>query len=192
MWKKKHISSVVYLRFGVRGEMTKVIEFGCSTKRQYTFWQKGYRYINAPSNHVPYTKFEELVAVYDFAAQLKSLFYPNVMLIETAVKNYVLDILVASTNSDNFIDIYNQLLDNYKMFSTKGNTYKNVYDRQKAEEKFKLELKRRLDLHNRIYKVQTDAYGNGNKIAEQMFQKNLGYGLLMIQTPCIFYPFCIL
>lgn len=29
-------------------------------------------------------------------------------------------ILVASTNSDNFIDIYNQLLDNYKMFSTKG------------------------------------------------------------------------
>lgn len=54
------------------------------------------------------------------------------------------------------------------------------YDRQKAEEKFKRELKRRLDLRNRIYKVQTDAYGNGNKIAEQMFQKNLGYGLLMI------------
>ena len=71
----------------------------------YYHGYKGYRYINAPSNHVPYTKFEELVAVYDFDAQLKSLFYPNVMLIETAVKNYVLDILVASTNSENFIDI---------------------------------------------------------------------------------------
>lgn len=61
------------------------------------------------------------------------------------------------------VDIYNQLLDNYKMFSTKGKVYKNAYDRQKAEEKFKRELKRRLDLRNRIYKVQTDAYGNGNK-----------------------------
>lgn len=101
-----------------------------------------------------------------------SLFYPTVMLIETAVKNYVLDILVALTNSENFVDTYNQLLDNYKMFSTKGKTYRNAYDRQKAEEKFKRELKRRLDLRNRIYKVQTDAYGNGNKIADHYFRKD--------------------
>lgn len=94
------------------------------------------------------------------------------MLIETAVKNYVLDILVALTNSENFVDTYNQLLNNYKMFSTKGKTYRNAYDRQKAEEKFKRELKRRLDLRNRIYKVQTDAYGNGNKIADHYFRKD--------------------
>lgn len=138
----------------------------------YYHGYKGYRYINTPSNHVPYTKFEELVAVYDFDAQLKSLFYPTVMLIETAFKNYVLDILVASTNSENFIDIYNQLLDNYKMFSTKGKMYKKTFDLQKAEEKFKRELKRRLDLRNRIYKVQTDAYGNGNKIVDHYFRKD--------------------
>ena len=83
---------------------------GPSQKRKpmnigYYHGYKGYRYINAPSNHVPYTKFEELVAVYDFGTQLKSLFYSNVMLIETAVKNYVLDILVASTKYENFIDI---------------------------------------------------------------------------------------
>lgn len=113
---------------------------GSSQKRKlmnigYYHGYKGYRYINTPSNHVPYTKFEEVVAVYDFDAGLKSLFYPTVMLIETAVKNYVLDILVALTNSENFVDTYNQLLDNYKMFSTKGKTYRNAYDRQKAEEK---------------------------------------------------------
>lgn len=150
---------------------------GSSQKRKlmnigYYHGDKGYRYINTPSNHVPYTKFEEVVAVYDFDAGLKSLFYPTVMLIETAVKNYVLDILVALTNSENFVDTYNQLLDNYKMFSTKGKTYRNAYDRQKAEEKFKRELKRRLDLRNRIYKVQTDAYGNGNKIADHYFRKD--------------------
>lgn len=64
------------------------------------------------------------------------------MLIETAVKNYVLDILVASTNSENFIDIYNQLLDNYKMFSTKGKMYRNAYDRQKAEKKIQTRVKK--------------------------------------------------
>lgn len=34
MWKKKRILGVVYLRPGDQVEMTKVIEFGCSTKRQ--------------------------------------------------------------------------------------------------------------------------------------------------------------
>ena len=96
----------------------------------YYHGYKGYRYINTPSNKVSYTKFEELVSVYDFDAQLKSLFYPCVMLIETAVKNYVLDILVSSTNSESFIVIYNQLLDNYKMLSTKGNTYINNSEHQ--------------------------------------------------------------
>lgn len=145
--------------------------FGSSQKRKlmnigYYHGYKGYRYIYSPSNQIPYTKFEELVSIYDFDAQLKALFYPSVMLIDTALKNYVLDTLVTSTNSENFAVIYNQLLDNYKMFSTTGKSYKSASDHRKAEDKFKRELKRRLDLRNRIYKVQTDAYGNGNKIAE--------------------------
>ena len=151
---------------------------GSSQKRKlmnigYYHGYKGYRYINAPSNKVPYTKFEELVSIYDFDTQLKSLFYPYVMLIETALKNYVLDILVTTTNSESFTVIYNQLLDNYKMFSTTGKTYKNAYARKKAEDKFKYELKRRLNLRNRIYKIQTNAYGNGNKIADHYLRKDI-------------------
>src|SRR5699024_3311469 len=63
-------------------------------------------------------------------------------------------------------------LDNYKIFSTKGKIYKNAFNRQKAEDKFKRELKRRLELRNRIYKVQTDAYGNGNKIADHYLRND--------------------
>ncbi len=132
----------------------------------YYHGYKGYRYIDSPSNHVAYTEFEELAAVHSFDAHLKALFYPQVMFIETALKNYVLVTLISATHSESFIDVYNQLLDNYKMFSLAGKTFRLVKDRQKAEEKFKKELKRRLDLRNRIYKVQTDAYGNGNKIAD--------------------------
>ena len=50
--------------------------------------------------------------------------------------------------------------------------YKTASDRRKAEDKFKRELKRRLDLRNRIYKVQTDAYGNGNKIADHYLRND--------------------
>ena len=139
----------------------------------YYHGYKGYRYIRLPRNQVIYRTFDELLAVYNFDTQVKTLFYPKVMLIETAVKNYVLEILVSMTNSDSFSDIYNKLLDNYKMFSTSGQSYRNVEDRKKAEERFKRELKRRLDLRNRIYKVHTDAYGNGNKIADHYLKKDM-------------------
>jgi abortive infection bacteriophage resistance protein len=131
----------------------------------YYHGYKGYRYIHNPQNKVPYTDFSELVSVYEFDSQLKALFYPQVMFIETALKNYVLDTIVSLTKSENFVTIYNALLDNYKMFSTTGKHY-STKDYHRAQDKFKFELKRRLDLRNRIYKVQTDAYANGNKIAD--------------------------
>mgnify|MGYP002228579227 CR=1 FL=1 len=44
---------------------------------------------------------------------------------------------------------------------------------KKQEDKFKYELKRRLNLRNRIYKIQTNAYGNGNKIADHYLRKDI-------------------
>lgn len=156
----------------------KGIDISSSQKRKlmnmgYYHGYKGYRYINRPSNQIPYSKFEELVAIYDFDAQLKALFYPSVMLIETALKNYVLEVIVDSAASENFIDIYTQLLDNHKMFSTTGKTYPTTKSRNRAEEKFKKELKKRLDLRNRIYKIHSDAYGNGNKIADHYLSRDM-------------------
>ena len=138
----------------------------------YYHGYKGYRYIRKPSNQIAFSKFEELSAIYDFDAQLKALFYPYVMLIETALKNYVLEVIVDSASSDSFIDIYNNLLDNYKMFSITAKTFSSAKARSNAEEKYKKELKRRLDLRNRIYKIQTDAYGNGNKIADHYLSRD--------------------
>ena len=139
----------------------------------YYHGYKGYRYIHKASNIIPYKCFDELLAVYEFDSQLKALFYPFVMQIETALKNYVLEVIVSAVNSDSFIDIYSKLLDNYKMFSTSGKSFKNRHERKQAEDKYQRELKRRLDLRNRIYKVQTDAFGNGNKIAEHYLSKDV-------------------
>ena len=139
----------------------------------YYHGYKGYRYINKATNVVPYSSFDELTAVYEFDAQIKALFYPFVMQIETALKNYVLETVVCEVNSDSFIDVYSSLLDNYKSFSTAGKTFTDARKREQAEERYKRELKRRLDLRNRIYKVQTDAFGNGNKIAEHYLNKDV-------------------
>lgn len=62
----------------------------------YYHGYKGYRYINKATNVIPYTSFDELTAVYEFDSQLKALFYPFVMQIETALKNYVLETVVGT------------------------------------------------------------------------------------------------
>lgn len=139
----------------------------------YYHGYKGYRYINKATNIIHYTSFDELTAVYDFDAQLKALFYPFVMQIETALKNYALETVVGTVHSDSFIDVYSQLLDNYKMFSISGKPSNPIKDHKQAEERYKRELKRRLDLRNRIYKVQTDAFGNDNKIAKHYLNKDV-------------------
>ncbi len=165
--KPKSINELmVYLR-----DQKNININGTSQKRKlmnigYYHGYKGYRYIRNPLNKIPYTNFDELSAVYDFDTKLKALFYPNVMLIETALKNYVLEIIIDKINSPNFNDIYDKMLDNYKMFSTIEKKYPNYRSKQKAEEKFKKELKKRLDLRTRINNIQAKAYGNGNKIAD--------------------------
>lgn len=140
---------------------------GASDKRKlmnigYYHGYKGYRYINKPYNQIKYTNFEELLAVYDFDMQLKALFYPYVMQIETALKNYVLEIIISEIKSESFTDIYSKILDNYKMFSPK-----------KDKDKFKKEFKKLLDLRNRIYKIQTEAYSNNKKIVSHFINKNM-------------------
>ncbi len=112
---------------------------GSSQKRKlmnigYYHGYKGYRYIGKASNSIHYTNFDELMAVYEFDAQLKALFYPYVMQIETALKSYVLEVVVSQVNSDSFIDVYNKLLDNYKAFSTAGSVYSDFKQRKKAED----------------------------------------------------------
>lgn len=153
---------------------------GSSQKRKlmnmgYYHGYKGYRYISKSSNAIPYKDFAELDAVYNFDAQLKAIFYPEVMRIETALKNYVLEAVVEEVKSDSLIDVYNTLLDNYKMYSVSGKTFSAQGQRKKAEDKFKTELKRRLELRNRLYKVQSDAFSSNNKIAEHYLSsdKNL-------------------
>ena len=54
----------------------------------YFHGYKGYRYCNSPSSLLHYSNFNELQAVYNFDMQIKSILYPQIMFLETALKNY--------------------------------------------------------------------------------------------------------
>lgn len=53
----------------------------------YYHGYKGYRFIGHSSNQIPYSDFDEVVGVYDFDTNLKTILYPRIMFIETAIKN---------------------------------------------------------------------------------------------------------
>lgn len=150
-----------------------------SEKHQYALMNmgyyhgyKGYRYIQSPQNRIPYTEFEQLAAIYEFDSKVKALFYPCVMTIETALKNHVLEVVVSQAHSDSFADVYNMLLNTYKTEMAAIQQEKSYEKKKRAREKAKKEIKRRLELRNRIYKVQTDAFANGNRIADHFLNND--------------------
>lgn len=88
---------------------TKGLNISGSSQKQklmnigYYHGYKGYRYIDKPANRAPFTQFEELIAVYDFDMQLKALFYPYVMQIETALKTTCWRLLLRAYNRTAFL-----------------------------------------------------------------------------------------
>ncbi len=139
----------------------------------YYHGYKGYRYINNPDNRIKYNTFEELLNVYNFDMYLKSLLYTKIMFIETALKNYVLEILLKEAKSENFTDIYERLLNDHKQYEMLKNTCKNEKERRRNEEKYKGAVIKRMELRDRIFKVETRAYSQKNKIAMHFFQKGV-------------------
>lgn len=54
----------------------------------YYYGYKGYRFAGTAANRLPLTDFSQVAAIYDFDTQLKALFYPRVMSIETVLKDF--------------------------------------------------------------------------------------------------------
>ena len=104
----------------------------------YFHGYKGYRFCTKPNNLLPYKNFDEIQAVYDFDIKLKALLYPQIMSIETILKNYVLEIIINESNSNRFTDIFSNILNNYKSYTVGSKNYKSA-------------IIKRLNLRNKIY-----------------------------------------
>lgn len=126
----------------------------------YYHGYKGYRYIANPSNKIPYSDFSEILAINNFDMKLKANIYPQIMFIETALKNYVLEVVLDKSNSSSFNTIYNKLLTDYKSCSVGSKNYKES-------------LSRRLRLQDKIYSTLTKSYSNDKKVVVHFYNKDI-------------------
>ncbi len=125
----------------------------------YYHGYKGYRYQGKSTNKLNYSDFNELMSVYDFDMELKVITYPKIMFLETAIKNYTLEIILEEAKSSNFNDIYSKCLLAYK-------------EEKKGSTAYRKRVEKRLNLRNQIYNSLTRDYRNGKTVVQHFFHKD--------------------
>lgn len=74
---------------------------GSSAKKKlqnvgYYHGYKGYRFARERRNPLPLTDFDQVLNLYAFDMELKTLFYPQIMQIETSLKSCILDAICSN------------------------------------------------------------------------------------------------
>ena len=66
----------------------------------YQHGYKGYRFIRDSANKIAFTDLKEITTLNKFDLDLKSLIYPKIMYIETALKSYFIESLLDDAKSE--------------------------------------------------------------------------------------------
>lgn len=129
---------------------------GSLQKKQLTHYgyyhgYKGYRFFKKRNNGLPYTEFNQLVAVIEYDNILKSIFYSELMYLEMALKNIVLNQVVCGMQDASFDSIYKT-----KMADESNNR--------------NLKLKR-LQLKDRIHSSLSRGYKDENSMVSHFYNR---------------------
>ncbi|WP_433775604.1 Abi family protein [Bacillus wiedmannii] len=124
----------------------------------YYHGYKGYRFIKSSQNKILYTDFNQVVAVHQFDTNLKTILYPNIMLVETAIKNYTLNTLIQKGPVD-FEYVFSHWLNDYKKHPVGNKDY-----RQK--------MKNRLELRDKIHRSISYNYTDKKAVIQHFFHAN--------------------
>ena len=119
---------------------------------------KGYRFIKTSDNRIPYKSFDEVIAVYQFDTNIKTLFYPYIMQIETALKNITLDTIIRIGSAD-FNYVYENLLNDFEKHEPGSSSYKK-------------KMKNRLAVRNKVYSAISTQYQNDQAIIQHFVHQN--------------------
>lgn len=142
---------------------------GETEKRQllntgYFHGYKGYRFFKHAKNKIPFSAFSEVYATIQYDSSLKALIYPQMMFIETAVKNIALECILTKANSESIQDMYEKVVNSYNNCPA----HFNSNQRKEAQQK-------KLNLQNTIQSYLAKAYKEDNKKIVH-FYNNLSYG----------------
>ena len=121
----------------------------------YYHGYKGYRFFAKSSNPIHYTDFSEVVAVIEYDNNLKTAFYPELMFIETAIKNIVCNESLTGLKNGTFEHLYKE-----RMSDNPSNT--------------KLQVKR-LKLRNSVFSKLAEKYqreeNNDNQMVRHFYNR---------------------
>lgn len=121
----------------------------------YYHGYKGYRFVRNSHNQISYSDFSEVVAVIEYDNNLKAALYPELMFIETALKNIVCNESVKGLKLGTFEHLYKE-----RMSDNTTNT--------------KLQSKR-LKLRNSVYSKLATRYhneeGNDNQMVRHFYNR---------------------
>ena len=93
----------------------------------YYHGYKGFRFVGDSSKRLPINDFSQIASLHAMDMQIKTLFYPYIMTIETALKNYTLEAILSYAKSEDFDDIYKNCLTAYRGYHPNTGDYKKSW-----------------------------------------------------------------
>lgn len=124
----------------------------------YYHGYKASLYVKRREDIQQFKEFKEVKAVYDFDLATKAVFYPMLIIIETSLKNRLIDFLVTKEQSD-IEYIYSKKLNDYSSKKTGSKDYQKY-------------LKKNLELRNKIDETIAFNYGKGHPAIQHFFHSN--------------------
>ena len=117
----------------------------------YYHGYKGYRFIRDSSNKIPFTNLKEISTLNKFDLDLKTLMYPKIMYIETALKSFFIESVLDDAQSEKMADIYSRTVTEYKEY-------------QKGSKKYGEAFRKRMNLQMKIDSALIRDYQKGKEI----------------------------
>lgn len=159
---KKKLRSINGLMVHLRKSGVQIS--GSRQKRQlindgYYHGYKGYRFNHNPANRIPFTDYGQISALIELDRNLKAVFYPQIMFVETALKNMTLEVILKEGKSDKFNDIFDNLIVNGPLPKNANHDDRN-------------DFQNKLDLRNKIYSAISGAFKSGNPMVRHFYTRD--------------------
>ena len=94
----------------------------------YYHGYKGYRFIHRSNERIALDDFDQLKRIYDFDMSLKTLIYPQIMFVETTLKNRVLEATLEDAKSEVFEVIFTTSMTAYR--EKQGKQYREALQKR--------------------------------------------------------------
>lgn len=96
----------------------------------YYHGYKGYRFIRESTNTIKFTDIKEIIALNKFDLDLKSIIYPKIMFIETALKSLFIESVLVDSASEDMSVIYSKTVTDYKQYPKGSKKYTDAFNKR--------------------------------------------------------------